>query len=206
MHLLTFSIVLGAIIFVIFYEGITSVPSSSQEEGDLIIAPAPENVVVMTGEASWSHEVEKLTPQKIIQDSDLVAIVEIKSKGTTYSQYPHLPFTLFQAKVVRKIKGELLGDEIEVLIREGYIKENWYVRAEGDPELELGTKWLLFMNRMEYERSFDLKLPENTYRPYAPTSIMIEDEKLSVVFRDLVSGLNVLHGMTVTEFETKITN
>jgi len=138
----------------------------------------PQNVTITRGEATLSSKLTNLTIPMLINDSDLVAVVKITSTGKYYSKYPKLPFTLYEGEIQKIIKGVQENSEITLLIYGGYVREDWFARIETEPDFKQDSTWLLFLDEREYEDTFELKLPDNTYRPKPPTSLMIIDNKL----------------------------
>lgn len=170
------------------------------DETKLIIQPVPENLEASFGEAAWRADVLDLTIDKLVQESDLVLLVDIES-GMTYSKYPNHPFSIYEAKVLQVYRGTFSDKKINIMIREGYIKENWYIRAEGEPNFSPSEEWVLFLNPIEYESSFELKLPDNTYRPVPTSSLKVIDNKLIGVYPAFVDNNNI-NGINFSELDT----
>lgn len=148
-------------------------------------------------------DVEKIWREN--PDSDLVAVVKISSTGKYYSQYPKLPFTLYKGEIQKIIKGDQKDKEITLLVYGGYVREDWFAYIATEPDFKQGSTWLLFMDERKYERTFELKLPDNTYRPKPPTSLMVIDHKLIEPIEDYSIYLSKidLSNTNVVEFVSK---
>jgi len=114
----------------------------------------------------WASYVKKLTYEKLLNSSDIVAIVEIGT-STTYFHRQSYHFTLYEVKVVEVFRGKIEDDEIQIQTIGGYnpITGDFQV-LEGCPIFAKGDRWLVFLKKMgESQRWGDeiVELPRNTY-------------------------------------------
>jgi len=169
----------------------------------LIIQEEPHNIPITYGESAWASKyLANLTIPMLINDSELVAVVRISSKGTYYSKYPRLPFTLYKGEIQNIIKGTCETEEITLIIYGGYVREDWFTVLEGEPEFAMDDNWLLFLRKREYESDFEMELPSNTYRPIVPMNMKIENNMLhpSIDNHDLLLPKFNITDMSLDDF------
>ncbi len=180
-------------------------PVINEVDQKLITTEVPDNLNKVIGSGSWASYIQDYTIDTMIKKSELVAIIEVKSHGTSYSMYPNHPFTIYSVNVIQVIKGNTTEKQINVLLREGYLKENTFIQGEGEPDFKIGDKWLLFLNEIEYEKDFEISLPGNTYRPEPPTSAKLENNFFTLPYKTLVPKM-ALDGLSFTEFNQQYTS
>ncbi len=131
----------------------------------------PEIVEVSTSYAS--KVLRNLTLPSLIEYSDMVAIVEVTDEVLTLSEKEKLPKTIVGAKVIKLIKGDN-EDSILIVTNAGFMNEQTRIVFEGEPDLQKGTTWLLFMTKVSEIDGYETDIAE-CYHPIAPTSIQIVD-------------------------------
>ncbi|MCS7365858.1 MAG: hypothetical protein NDF54_10510 [archaeon GB-1867-035] len=163
--------------------------------------------------ACWSSIIYKLTFKQLFDKSDLVAIVEVIGVPITYGcwqgNYYDPYFSLYKAKIIEILKGNVSMNYIYLYLWGGYDpKYNVFLIIEGYPVFKLDDEWLLFMNKITYDRNLNVELPENTYRFVEIASLKLIEGRLysmdnfgNKIVEDL-SNLKV-KGLTIEEFKTK---
>ena len=169
------------------------------EDKRILVKAVPDNVTASSGQAAMPSSVLELTTEQVIEEADLVAFVVIISKGTSFSKYPAPPISVYNASVKTVVKGSKIEGEIHLIVYEGYLKEDEFVRQEEEPVFMVGDEWLLFMNAKNYDGSLDMYLLKDSYRPRFLTNVRVVDGKLSVLSKAIVSKLGI-DGLSSEEF------
>lgn len=177
-----------------------------QEDEDVLVHTyeITENMRLSRTSTIWPWKYfGSLTFDKIVEQSDIVAIVEITSVGTSYNKEDNFPFTIFQGRIVQTLIGEPKKNEINILQYGGYFKPTKsYVLSEGIPLLGQDDVWLFFMEEITSEPSFDLTLPTNTYHPQPLTSLKLEKDKLTTPLEtgNILPPQLQISNLTIEEF------
>lgn len=169
------------------------------EDKQILVKAIPDNVTAYPSQAAMPSTVLELTTEQVIEEADLVAFVVITSKGTSFSKYPAIPISVYNASVKSVVKGSKIEGEIHLIVYEGYLKEDEFVRLEEEPDFKVGDEWLLFMNARNYVKSLDMYLLKDSYRPRFLTNVKVVDGKLSVLSKAIVSKLGI-DGLSSDEF------
>jgi len=169
------------------------------EDKGITVRAVPEDIEAIIEQGALPSSVLEITTQQVIEESDLVAFVVITSKGTSFSKYPAHPICVYNASVETVIKGPEIESEIHLVTLEGYLREDRFVRAESEPVFKVGDKWLLFMTAKNYDKGLDMYLLKGSYRPRPLTNVKVEDGKLTVISKEIISKLGI-DGLTVDEF------
>lgn len=169
------------------------------EDKRITVRAVPEDVKAISGQGAYPSSVLEITTPQVIDESDLVAFVVITSKGTSFSKFPAHPISVYNASVERVIKGPKIESEIHIVVFEGYLEEDKFIRADSEPVFKVGDEWLLFMITMNYVKDLDLYLLKDSYGPRPLTNVKIENNKLYVISKEIIPRLGI-DGLTVDEF------
>jgi hypothetical protein len=194
----------------VVYYSFLSKETADMEIGEMQIIEAPEECGVNKIEALWSREVLELTYEKLMKNGDLIALIEISGCGKTYlNERGSANYTLFKAKIIEVLKGDVKeGDEIVIITTGGYDPNmNVFKVIEGCPVFRKGERWLVFLLRATFTR--EPPLPENTY--YLTPSFMglkmVDGKLYSMDNFDEAAGYLLaeclkVKGLTLEEFKS----
>ena len=97
---------------------------------------ASNNIVL---HASWVKYYENIN--ELTDESDIIALMEIKDVASVTQDENGLYFSVFRADVLESVLGK--EESIDLLLT-GAAVENIKMEIEDDPLLQIGEKWLIF--------------------------------------------------------------
>jgi len=187
-----------------YFNGIGQVNTSDNTALSIKMVEVPEGISVLRVSTIWPwNYFRSLTFHKIVEQSDLVAVVEIVGPIISYSDEENL-FTLYKSRIVHCLKGTLPESVINVLQYGGYdSRAKQFVLDEGEPLLRKGDYWLFFMRKMDWERNLKVELPDNTFYPQPLTSLQYDGGQVKTPLETeayLPEQLKI-SGLTIEEFK-----
>jgi len=188
-----------------YFNGIGQGNASDNIAPSIKMVEVSEGISVLRVATTWPWNYFKsLTFYKIVEQSDLVAVVEIVGPIVSYSDEENFPFTLYKSRIVHCLKGTLPENVINVLQYGGYdSRAKQFILDEGEPLLRKGEYWLLFMRKMDWERNFKIKLPDNTFHLQPLTSLQYDGGQVKTPQETeayLPKQLKI-SGLTIEEFK-----
>ena len=171
------------------------------------VIEVPRDVSILRVSTTWPWKYfQSLTFDKIVEQSDLVAVVEITGPIESYSDGENYPFTLHTGRIIHTLKGRTPDNIIRVLQYGGYdTRAGGFILNEGLPLIRKGDYWLFFLQKMDWEPNFKMALPDNTFHPQPLTSLKYEKGyvKTPTETAPLLPEQLKISGLTLQEFKSR---
>lgn len=146
-----------------------------------------ENNLSCIAIACWANSFPDL--ESVVNESDLIALVEIDSIHEEYMSDDDIPYTSYKANIIDNISGEASDEDI-IISMNGINNKVQHIEVYDDPLMASGEKYLLFLNQNS----------DGTYKIInGPTGRLIYNDKLDTVTSLSALNKSMLNRNAVTQ-------